>query len=62
MFDGQVFSELPIVHIKCSKNNTLFTASDAKGKIRNNKGRLEDNVLNNLQARLERGQWAQNMF
>ncbi len=31
LFDGQVFAELPIVHIKCSKNNTLFTATDALG-------------------------------
>lgn len=33
LFDGVRFDELPIIHIKCSKNNTLFTTTDANGKV-----------------------------
>ena len=34
IFDGMVFSDIPILHLKCSKNNTLMALVDPKdGKI-----------------------------
>ncbi|XP_076067455.1 mitochondrial ribosomal protein S11 [Oratosquilla oratoria] len=32
LFDGVRFAELPIVHVKVSKNNSLMALTDAKGK------------------------------
>ncbi|CAG0882725.1 unnamed protein product [Darwinula stevensoni] len=32
LFDGVPFMQLPIIHIKVSKNNTLITCTDYKGK------------------------------
>jgi len=32
MFDGVKYSDLPIVHIRSTSNNTIISASDATGK------------------------------
>lgn len=33
IFDGQVFSEIPVVHIWCSKNNTKMYLKEADNKM-----------------------------
>lgn len=32
LFDGVRFADLPIIHASFSKNNTLLTLTDAKGR------------------------------
>ncbi|XP_068218495.1 uncharacterized protein mRpS11 [Palaemon carinicauda] len=34
LFDGVRFAELPILHVKVSKNNTIMTLTDAKGELK----------------------------
>ncbi|KAG4078978.1 hypothetical protein HA402_001633 [Bradysia odoriphaga] len=31
IFHGQMFNDIPIIHVRVSKNNTIMTFSDAKG-------------------------------
>ncbi|XP_066973486.1 small ribosomal subunit protein uS11m [Macrobrachium rosenbergii] len=34
MFDGVRFADLPILHVKISKNNTIMALTDAKGELK----------------------------
>jgi ribosomal protein S11 len=33
MVNGQIYKDIPIIHIKATKNNTIISLTDSRGKV-----------------------------